>query len=104
MEKFLKSLSLTEKVVNLTTGVTEDIPLVAPVATSMGLGEEGEEEEMEEEVIHLLKQVTLLGDAPHRPTSPPICLRHLCIFLLIVASPRRNALAAPILESDDHVM
>jgi len=46
----------------------------------------------------------LLGDAPHRPTSPPIFLHHLCIFLLIVASPRRNALAAPIPESNDHVM
>ena len=46
----------------------------------------------------------LLGDAPHRLTSPPIFLRHLCIFLLIVASPRRSALAAPIPESDDHVM
>ena len=46
----------------------------------------------------------LLGDAPLRPTSPPIFLRHLFIFLLIVASPRRSALAAPIPESDDHVM
>jgi len=46
----------------------------------------------------------LLGDAPHRPMSPPIFLCHLCIFLLIVASPRRNALVAPILESDDHMM
>ena len=45
----------------------------------------------------------LLGDAPHRPTSPPIFLCHLCIYLLIVTSPRQNALAAPILESDDHV-
>jgi len=45
----------------------------------------------------------LLGDAPHHPTSPPIFLCHLCIFLLIVASPRRNALAALIPESDDHV-
>ena len=46
----------------------------------------------------------MLGDAPHRPMSPPIFLRHLCIFLLIVASPRQSALAAPIPESDDHVM
>ena len=46
----------------------------------------------------------VLGDAPHRPTSPPIFLRHLCIFLLIIASPRQSALTAPILESDDHVM
>jgi len=38
------------------------------------------------------------------PTFPPIFLRHLCIFLLIVASPRQSALTAPILESDDHVM
>jgi len=45
----------------------------------------------------------LLGDAPHRPTSPPIFLHHLCIFLLIVASPRRSALAALTPESDDHV-
>jgi len=59
-----------------------------------------------EKVIGMLHHVTigLLGDAPHRPMSPPIFLRHLCIFLLIVASPRRSALAAPILESDDHVM
>ena len=47
---------------------------------------------------------SLLGDAPLCPTSPPIFLRHLCIFLLIVASPRQSALAAPIPESDDHVM
>ena len=46
----------------------------------------------------------LLGDAPHRPMSPPIFLRHLCIFLLIVTSPRQSALAAPIPESNDHVM
>jgi len=46
----------------------------------------------------------VLGDAPLHPTSPPIFLRHLCIFLLIIASPRRSALAAPIPESDDHVM
>ena len=30
--------------------------------------------------------IMVLGDAPHRPTSPPIFLRHLCIFLLIVPS------------------
>ena len=35
----------------------------------------------------------LLGDALLRPTSPPIFLHHLCIFLLIVASPRWSALA-----------
>jgi len=46
----------------------------------------------------------LLGDAPHCPMSPPIFLHHLCIFLLIVASPRQSALVAPIPESDDHVM
>jgi len=45
----------------------------------------------------------MFGDAPLRPTSPPIFLCHLCIFLLIVASPRRSALAAPIPESNDHV-
>jgi len=48
--------------------------------------------------------VTVLGNAPHCPTSPPIFLRHLCIFLLIIASPRRSALVAPIPESDDHMM
>jgi len=47
---------------------------------------------------------TVLGDAPLCPTSPPIFLRHLCIFLLILASPRRSALAALIPESNDHVM
>jgi len=52
---------------------------------------------------HCLEGGWMLGDAPHRPTSPPIFLCHLCIFLLIVASPRRSALAAPIPESDDHV-
>ena len=46
----------------------------------------------------------LLGDAPHCPMSPPIFLHHFFIFLLIVASPRQSALAAPIPESDDHVM
>jgi len=46
---------------------------------------------------------SVLGDAPHHPTSPPIFLCHLCIFLLIVTSPRWSALAAPILESNDHV-
>jgi len=45
----------------------------------------------------------LLGDAPLCLTSPPIFLRHLCIFLLIVTSPRRSALTALIPESDDHV-
>ena len=45
----------------------------------------------------------VLGDAPRPPMFPPIFLRHLCIFLLIVASLRRSALAAPIPESDDHV-
>ena len=43
----------------------------------------------------------MLGDAPHCTMSPPIFLCHLCIFLLIVASPRQSALAAPMLESDD---
>ena len=45
----------------------------------------------------------LLGDAPLRPTFPPIFLRHLCIFLLIVASPRWSSLVAPIAEFDGHV-
>ena len=43
---------------------------------------------------------TVLGDAPHRPTSPLIFLHHLCIFLLIVASPRRSALVALTSEKD----
>jgi len=51
----------------------------------------------------MMRGKEVLGDAPHRPMSPPIFLRHLCIFLLIIASPRQSALAAPILESDDHV-
>ena len=46
---------------------------------------------------------SLLGDSPLHPTSPLIFLRHLCIFLLIIASPRRSALMAPIPESNDHV-
>ena len=46
----------------------------------------------------------LLGDAPRPLMFPPIFLCHLCIFLLIVASPRQSALAAPIPESGDHVM
>ena len=46
----------------------------------------------------------MLGDAPLCPMFPLIFLHHLCIFLLIVASPRRSALTAPIPESDDHVM
>ena len=54
-------------------------------------------------VMEFTRELYLLGDAPHRPMSPPIFLRHLCIFLLIVASPRQSALAAPIPESDDHV-
>jgi hypothetical protein len=59
-EKFLKSLSLIEKVKNPITGMTEDVPLVAPSATSLRLGEEGEEEETEEEIIHLLQRVTAI--------------------------------------------
>ena len=54
-----------------------------------------------EEIIH--RRTCLLGDAPLRPTFPPIFLRHLCIFLLIVASPRWSSLVAPIAESDGHV-
>ena len=45
----------------------------------------------------------VLGDALRPPMFPPIFLCHLCIFLLIVASPRQSALAAPIPESDDHM-
>jgi len=46
----------------------------------------------------------LLGDAPLCLMFPPIFLRHLCIFLLIVASPRWSSLVAPIPESNGHVM
>jgi len=53
---------------------------------------------------HCLEGGWILGDAPLRPMFPPIFLCHLCIFLLIVASPRRSALIAPIPESDGHVM
>ena len=49
------------------------------------------------------QRMALLGDAPLRQTFPPIFLCHLCIFLLIVASPRRSALMAPIPESDGHM-
>jgi len=52
----------------------------------------------------MLDEALLLGDAPLRPTFPLIFLCHLCIFLLIIASPRQSALVAPIPESDDHVM
>jgi len=45
----------------------------------------------------------MLEDAPLHPTFPPIFLRHLCTSLLIIASPRWSALAAPIAESDGHV-
>lgn len=63
-EKFLKLLSLTAKVVNLATGVEEDVPLVAPRATLTGSGKEGDEEETEEEVMYLLKQVAELESNP----------------------------------------
>jgi len=52
----------------------------------------------------VLKGGWMLGDAPLRPMFPPIFLCHLCIFLLIIASPRRNALVAPIPESNGHMM
>jgi len=45
----------------------------------------------------------VLGDAPLRPTFPPIFFRYLCIFLLIITSPTQSALAAPIPESDGHM-
>ena len=51
----------------------------------------------------LLNISLLLGDAPLCPTFPPIFLRHLCIFLLIITSPRQSALVALIPESDGHV-
>ena len=53
--------------------------------------------------VTALKGGWMLGDVLCPPMFPPIFLRHLCIFLLIIASPRRSALAAPIPESDDHV-
>jgi len=53
---------------------------------------------------HCLEGGWMLGDTPFRPMFPPIFLRHLCIFLLIVASLRQSALVAPIPESDDHVV
>jgi len=59
--------------------------------------------EKEEPVARAAREL-LLGYAPLRLMFPPIFLCHLCIFLLIVASPRQSALAAPIPESDDHVM
>ena len=46
----------------------------------------------------------MLGDAPLHLMFPPIVPCHLCTSLLIVASPRWSALAAPIAESDSHVM
>ena len=52
---------------------------------------------------HCLEEGWMLGDAPLHPTFPPIFLRHLCIFPLIVASPRWSSLVAPIPESDGHV-
>jgi len=54
-------------------------------------------------VDHSAGEYSPLGDAPLHLTFPPIFLRHLCIFLLIVASPRRSALTALIPESDGHV-
>ena len=52
---------------------------------------------------HCLEGGWMLGDTPLHPMFPPIFLHHLCIFLLIVASPRRSALVALILESNGHV-
>jgi len=52
---------------------------------------------------HCLEGGWMLGDAPLHPMFPPIFLCHLCIFLLIVASPRQSALAALIPESDGHM-
>jgi len=53
---------------------------------------------------HYLEGGWMLGDASLCPMFPSIFLCHLSIFLLIVTSPRRSALTAPIPESDDHVM
>jgi len=53
--------------------------------------------------VTALKGGWMLGNTLLRPMFPPIFLRHLCIFLLIVASPRWSALAALIPESNDHV-
>jgi len=44
--------------------------------------------------------MAMLGDALLRPTFPPITLCHPCTSLLIVASSRRSALMAPMVESD----
>jgi len=53
---------------------------------------------------HCLEGGWMLGDALLCPTFPLIFLHHLYILLLIVASPRRSALASPIPESDGHMM
>jgi len=53
--------------------------------------------------VTTLKGGWMLGDAPLPLMFPPIFLRHLCTFLLIIASPRQSVLAAPISESDGHV-
>jgi len=42
---------------------------------------------------HCLEGGWMLGDTPLRPMFPPIFLHHLCIFPLIVASPRWSSLA-----------
>jgi len=54
--------------------------------------------------FHSCPSFILLGDAPLCPMFPLIFLCHLCTFLLIITSPRRSALVAPIPESDGHVM
>jgi len=66
-----------------------------------------DDERTSSHVLQSLARARVLGDAPRPPMFPPmfppIFLCQLCIFLLIVASPRRSALVAPIPESDDHV-
>ena len=64
---------------------------------------ESSDNDDDDEATQKATNLSMLGDAPRPPMFPPIFLCHLCIFLLIVASPRRSALAAPIPESDDHV-
>jgi len=55
------------------------------------------------DTLGFVTNLYLLGDALLHPMFPLIFLCHLCTFLLIVASPRWSALAAPIVESNGHV-
>jgi len=53
--------------------------------------------------ITALKGGWMLGDTPLHPTFPLITLHQLCTSLLIIASSRQSALAAPIAESERRV-